>query len=257
MSDVARYVALAERMADTVRPILASYFRDDIAFEVKDDQSPVTAADREAEMTIRRMIAAECPDHGVLGEEEGGERLGAAWVWVIDPIDGTKSFVSGKPLFGTLIALLRDGCPVVGIIEMPALGERWVGAEGQPTTWNGRPVRVRPCTSLAGAWLYATSPQMFSGGDAAAFERLRTACYTSVYGADLYAYGLLAKGRVDLVCEASLKPYDYCATVPVIAGAGGIITDWQGRPLGLASDGRAIAAGDARSHGAALAALAG
>lgn len=257
MNDIERFVALAERMADAVRPVLAGYFRDDVAFDIKDDRSPVTVADREAEAVIRAMIAAECPDHGILGEEHGGERLDATWVWVIDPIDGTKSFVSGKPLFGSLIALLRDGRPVVGVIEMPVLAERWVGAEGRPTTWNDRPVTARACSALAGAWLYATSPQMFAGADAAAFERLRTSCYTSVYGADLYAYGLLAKGRVDLVCEASLKPYDYCAAVPVIEGAGGILSDWQGRPLGLDNDGRVVAAGDARAHGAALAALAG
>ncbi|MCU0837906.1 MAG: histidinol-phosphatase [Rhodospirillales bacterium] len=257
MSDIERFVALAETMADAVRPRLAARFRDDIAFDIKDDSSPVTIADREAEHTIRTMIAAACPDHGVLGEEEGGDRLGATWVWVIDPIDGTKSFVSGKPLFGTLIALLREGRPVLGIIEMPALAERFVGAEGRATTWNGQPVRVRPCPQLARGWLYATSPQMFAGANAAAFERLRAACYTAVYGADLYAYGLIARGRVDLVCEGSLKPYDYCAAVPIIEGAGGIATDWQGRPLGLDGDGRVLAAGDRSAHAAALAVLAG
>lgn len=257
MSEIERFVALAEHMADVVRPILAGYFRDGVPFDVKDDLTPVTCADREAESVMRAIIAAHCPEHGVLGEEHGGERLDTTWVWVIDPIDGTKSFISGKPLFGSLIALLREGRPVVGVIEMPALAERWVGAEGRPTTWNGRRVGTRPCPALAEAWLYATTPDMFTGADAAAFDRLRRRCRVGVFGADLYAYGLVAGGRVDLVCEAQLKPYDYCAAVPVIEGAGGTLTDWQGQPLGLDGDGRVLAAGDARAHGAALSALAG
>ena len=149
-------------------------------------------------------------------------------MWVLDPIDGTKSFVTGKPLFGTLIALLREGRPVIGVIDMPALGERWLGIEGEPARFNGQPVRCRPAAHINRAWLYATTPQMFVGADDLAFERLRRHCYAAVYGADLYAYGLLANGRVDLVCEAQLKPYDYCAVVPVITAAGGMITDWRG-----------------------------
>lgn len=257
MSEVAAFAALAERLADAVRPILLAHFRAGVAYDVKADTSPVTVADREAETVMRRLIAEAYPDHGILGEEHGAEHLGATYVWVLDPIDGTKSFVTGKPLFGTLIALLRDGRPIVGVIDMPALDERWLGVEGLPTSFSGRQVRVRACDGLDHAWLYATSPQMFDAGEAIAFERLRRACYAAVWGADLYAYGLLASGRVDLVCEASLKPYDYCAVVPVIAGAGGIITDWQGAPLGLHSGGRALAAGDAKLHAMAREMLAG
>lgn len=257
MSDLGDFVRHAEAMADAVRPVVLGYFAADVPFVTKADASPVTAADREAEARMRRLIEAAWPAHGILGEEYGADRPAASFVWVLDPIDGTKSFVTGKPLFGTLIALLRDGRPIVGVIDMPALRERWVGAEGRPTTFNGRPVRVRTCDALDRAWLYATSPRMFGGSDADAFERLRSGCYADVWGADLYAYGLLARGRVDLVCEASLKPYDYCAAVPVIEGAGGRITDWQDGLLGLGSDGRVLAAGDARMHAAARAALAG
>jgi inositol-phosphate phosphatase/L-galactose 1-phosphate phosphatase/histidinol-phosphatase len=257
VSELDAFVRHAEAMADAVRPVVLRYFADPVLFETKADASPVTAADREAEATMRRLIEAAWPAHGILGEEYGADRVEASFVWVLDPIDGTKSFITGKPLFGTLIALLRDGRPIVGVIEMPALGERWVGAAGRPTTFNGRPVRVRACDALDRAWLYATSPRMFAGIDADAFERLRTSCYADVYGADLYAYGLLARGRVDLVCEASLLPYDYCAAVPVIEGAGGRISDWQGGPVGLSSGPRVLAAGDARMHAAARAALAG
>jgi inositol-phosphate phosphatase/L-galactose 1-phosphate phosphatase/histidinol-phosphatase len=250
------FLDLAVAMADAVRPDLVRRFRAGVDHVVKADGTPVTEADRQAEATLRRMINAACPDHGILGEEFGAERTDAEYVWVLDPIDGTKSFVTGKPLFGCLIALLRRGRPVLGVIDMPALDERWIGLDGRQTTLNDGPVAARARPDLGGAWLYATSPQMFRGDDAAAFERLRSSCYAAVYGADCYAYGLLAQGRVDLVCEASTQAYDFCALVPVVEGAGGVITDWQGRPLGLQSDGRVLAAGDPRAHAAARAALA-
>lgn len=253
---LAAAAAAAELMAEAVRPIVLGYFRHGVAIDTKADASPVTIADREAEARMREMITQAFPDHGILGEEHGSVRLDAEYVWVLDPIDGTKSFVTGKPLFGTLIALARRGRPVVGVIDAPALGERWIGVEGRPTTFNGQPASVRACPTLDQAWLYATSPQMFEGGDAAAFERLRLRCRATNYGADCYAFGLLANGTVDLVCEASTKPYDYCALVPVIQGAGGVMTDWGGRPLEIESDGRVLAAGDAALHAAALAVLA-
>lgn len=245
-------VALAEHLADAARPVIMGYFRTGAAIDTKADASPVTAADREAEAVMRRLILDAYPEHGILGEEHGPERLDARYLWVLDPIDGTKSFVTGKPLFGTLIALLRDGVPIVGVIDMPALAERWVGAEERPTTFNGRAVHTRQPAELGDAWLYATSPDMFRGTDRDRFARLVDRVRAAVYGADCYAYGLLANGTVDIVCEASLQPYDYCAVVPVITGAGGVITDWQGRPLGIASDGRVLAAGERQIHAAAL-----
>ena len=257
MSDVAPFVALAERLADTARPIALRHFRAGLAVESKADLSPVTVADRDTEAALRELIEQAYPDHGIVGEEHGRVRDDAEYVWVLDPIDGTKSFVTGKPLFGTLIALLRDGNPIVGVIEMPALGERWVGGEGRTTTFNGEPVRARSCAALDRAWLYATSPHMFVGADAGSFDRLRGLCNATVYGADCYAYGLVANGTVDLVCEASMQAYDYCALVPVVTGAGGAISDWQGRSLSLGSDGRVIAAGDATLHAQARATLVG
>ena len=257
MSEVDAFVILAERLAEAVRPIVMGYFRSGVTIDDKADTTPVTVADREAETAMRRLIADACPDHGILGEEYGADRVDAAYVWVLDPIDGTKSFVTGKPLFGTLIALLREGTPIVGVIDMPALGERWIGVDGRPTSFNGRPARVRPCPDLDRAWLYASSPHMFPGADAEAFDRLRLRCRAAIYGADCYAYGLLASGTVDLVCEATTKPHDYCALVPVVTGAGGMISDWRGRPLGLESDGRVLAAGDEGAHATAREVLAG
>ena len=253
-----KLIAAAERAAEASGAIIRAYFRSGVVVHDKEDSSPVTAADREAETAIRAVLVAECPGHGVIGEEHGSERAGADHVWVIDPIDGTKSFIAGIPVFGTLIALLRAGVPILGVIDQPILGERWVGALGHGTRFNGRPTRTRACPELAGATLYTTSPDMYArGDDRARFERLRSAVKLARYGGDCYATGVLALGCIDLQVEASLAPYDYCALVPVVEGAGGVISDWEGRALGLESDGRIIAAGDRRAHEAALGRLAG
>jgi inositol-phosphate phosphatase/L-galactose 1-phosphate phosphatase/histidinol-phosphatase len=237
--------------------VIRRYFRQKIAVDDKADTSPVTIADREAETVMRALIEARFQADGIFGEEHGTVRADAEWVWVLDPIDGTKSFISGIPLFGTLIALLHGGRPVLGIIDQPISRERWRGVAGEESTLNGVAIRTRPCLSVAAATLFATSPDMFQGADAAGFARLKAGAKLTRHGGDCYAYGLVASGFIDCVVEAGLKPYDYCALVPVIEGAGGIMTDWQGQPLGLASDGRVIAAGDRRLHAAARALLAG
>jgi inositol-phosphate phosphatase/L-galactose 1-phosphate phosphatase/histidinol-phosphatase len=176
---------------------------------------------------------------------------------VLDPIDGTKSFISGVPLFGTLIALAHHGRLILGVLDQPISRERWVGAAGRPTTLNGAPVRTRPCAGLDAATLFATTPDMFKEQDADAFARLSRGVKLTRFGADCYASGLLAAGFVDLVVEASLKPYDFAALAPIVEGAGGVATDWRGQPLTLASDGRVIFAGDRRAHAAALDVIAG
>ena len=249
--------ALAEALADAAGAVIRPYFRQKIAIDDKADASPVTIADRQAEQAMRALIEARFPSDGIFGEEFGTIREDAEWVWVLDPIDGTKSFISGIPLFGTLIALLHEGRPVLGIIDQPISRERWRGVAGQQTTHNGSAIRSRACADLARATLFATAPDMFRGADGDAFARLKSRVKLTRHGGDCYAYGLVASGFIDLVVEASLKPYDYCAMVPVIEGAGGVFTDWQGKPLGLASDGRVIAAGDPTLHAAALALLAG
>jgi inositol-phosphate phosphatase/L-galactose 1-phosphate phosphatase/histidinol-phosphatase len=175
----------------------------------------------------------------------------------LDPIDGTKSFITGKPLFGILVAVARHGAPILGVIDQPVIHERWRGAAGKSTSFNGESIATRSCARLSDALLYATSPHIFEGADFEAFERLRGKVRHALYGGDCYAYGLLASGHTDLVVEASLKPYDYAALVPVVEGAGGTITDWDGKPLTLASDGRVVAAGDAALHAQALEVLGG
>ena len=250
------FVTLAARLADAAGEIARNYFRGAIEIEHKDDESPVTVADREAEAAMRALIAESYPGHGVIGEEYGSEHAEAEFVWVLDPIDGTKRFISGHVQFGTLIALLRNGAPVLGVIDMPAMAERWVGAAGRPATHQNRdgtrPARVRPCAALGEATLFATSPHMFPGTDFEAFERVRKRVKLPLYGGECYAYGLLALGFADLVIEATMGVYDYLPLVAVVEGAGGIITDWAGRPLGLESDGQVLAAGDARAHAAAM-----
>jgi inositol-phosphate phosphatase/L-galactose 1-phosphate phosphatase/histidinol-phosphatase len=253
----AEFVALAETLADAARPVIRRYFRTPVAVDSKDDDSPVTIADREVETAMRALINRHFPDHGILGEEHGCERCDAEWVWVLDPIDGTKAFITGKPSFGTLIALCRNGVPVLGVIDQAILGERWLGAAGRPTTLNGAPARVRACDDLAKAYAYTTGPEHFDSATLPAWNRIAARVRQPRYGCDCYAYALLASGFVDLVVEAGLKPYDYCALVPVIAQAGGIVTDWDGRAPTIASDGRICAAGDVRAHGQALKVLAG
>ena len=253
----AAHLAFAETLADAAGAIIRGYFRKKIGVQQKRDRTPVTIADRAAEKAMRRLIEIAFPKDGIIGEEFGAQRADADYVWVIDPIDGTKSFISGVPLFGTLIALAYRGKPVLGVIDQPVQGERWIGAAGRRTTFNGAAVKTRACGRLEHATLYATAPEMFAKGNGAAFQRLRARVRLARFGADCYAYGLLASGFIDLVVEADLKPYDYCALLPIIEGAGGRMNDWRGRPLTLGSDGRVIAVGDPRLLGKARAVLAG
>ena len=250
------YVALALSLADAAGEKIRPYFRTAVAVDAKPDATPVTIADREAERAMREIIARQAPGHGIIGEEEGRTNADAEWVWCLDPIDGTKAFITGKPMFGTLVSLVHRGTPVLGIIDQPVSRERWLGVAARATTFNGGPCATRKCPALKDAMLNATTPEMFVGTDAAAFTRLVKSVRHALYGGDCYAYGLLARGYIDLVVECDLKPWDFCALAPIIAGAGGGIVDWRGAPLTLASDGRVIAAGDPALIGSAQRALA-
>jgi inositol-phosphate phosphatase/L-galactose 1-phosphate phosphatase/histidinol-phosphatase len=248
-------IAFAERLADESGIIIRRYFRSGFEIIDKPDHSPVTIADREAEAAMRRLIGEHYPQHVVIGEEHGADRPDAEFVWVIDPIDGTKGFTCGRPLFGTLIALCRDGVPVVGIVDHPALRERWVGATGRPTLFGGNPVHTRTGRTMAQSVLLASSPHMFKDAQQPAFDRVRRACRYVQYGSDCYHYGIVASGFGDIAIEASMSIYDYLAAVPVIEGAGGIATDWAGQPLTTRSGDTIVAAGDPKLHAATLALL--
>jgi histidinol-phosphatase len=251
------FLAVALSLADAAGEAIRPHFRQPLVVDDKPDLSPVTVADRAAEQVMRTLIEQHFRDHGIIGEEFGRAGETAEFVWTLDPIDGTKSFISGVPLFGTLIALTRNRRPILGIIDQPISHERWVGVEGRPTTLNGTAVRCRASSALSAATLFATTPDMFKEADATAFARVSRAVKLTRFGADCYAYGLLAAGFIDLVLEASLKPYDFCAMVPIVEGAGGIATDWRGAGLDIASDGRILVAGDRRTHRAALDLVAG
>ena len=235
---------LAGALADAAGAAIRPFFRRPFRIEHKSDASPVTEVDRAAEAAIRTILQAERPDDGVVGEEYGADRPDAARVWVIDPIDGTRAFLAGRPLFGTLIALLEEGRPVLGIIDQPIARDRWAGAGGHPTTLNGVAATTRGCARLADAHLATTGPTYFGPEEGAAFERLREQAGDTLWGGDCHNYGLLSSGHLDLVVEAGLKLHDFAALVPVVEGAGGRMTDWVGRPLDARSDGRVIAAGD-------------
>lgn len=250
-------INLAHRLADASGAVLRRYYRAGVDEDDKDDGSPVTRADREAETVMRELLATLAPSHGIIGEELGREREDADLVWVLDPIDGTRAFLTGKPLFTTLIGLLFRGRPVLGLIDQPVVGDRWLGAAGGATELGSCPVKTRDCASLARARLSTTGPQYFDADGKRAFDRVTARVRLVSYGGDGYQYGLVASGGLDLVIESGLKLHDFAALVPIVEGAGGVITDWHGRALHAASEGWVVAAGDRRVHAEALSALAG
>jgi myo-inositol-1(or 4)-monophosphatase len=248
---------LATVSGDTILP----FFRTSLGVENKDQKGgfdPVTAADRAAEAAMRTLIKRDFPDHGIVGEEFGSERADAELVWVLDPIDGTKSFICGMPNWGTLIGLTRAGEPVYGMMHQPFTRERFSG-DGEAARYRGpvgdRDLNVRACASLAEAVLFTTSPLLIPPDDRARFRKVEEQVRLSRYGGDCYAYCMLAAGHVDLVIETGLKPYDVAALIPIILGAGGVITTWDGAPA--QAGGRIVAAGDPRLHAQALAVISG
>ncbi len=237
-------IDLAQRLADAAGAAIRPYFRAEHGLEAKDDASPVTLADKAAEAAMRRLIIAERPMDAIVGEEEDDRAGSSGRTWVLDPIDGTRSFIVGRPIFGTLIALLEHGWPVLGIIDQPVINERWLGVTGRGTTFNGKPAEARTCRELSQALLATTSPALFTDDQLHAFEHVDAAVMSTVLGGDCYNYGLVASGHLDLVVEAGLKLHDFAALVPVVEGAGGRMCDWQGDPLHAGSSGEVIAAGD-------------
>ncbi len=255
------FAAFVDDLATVSGEAILPFFRTSLGVEDKSagvSFDPVTAADRAGELAMRALIRRYFPDHGIVGEEFGSERSDAEYVWVLDPIDGTKSFISGMPAWGTLIALTKGGSPVFGMMHQPFVGERFSG-DGKSALYRGRKDRrdlmVRACPGLDQAVLFTTSPRLMSAADRTRFERVEEATRLSRYGGDCYAYCMLAAGHVDLVIETELKPHDVAALIPIITGAGGVITTWEGD--GAEHGGRIVAAGDRRVHAAAMALLRG
>ena len=250
------FAAFVDELATVSGDAILPFFRTSLGVEDKGSAvgfDPVTAADRAAETAMRTLIRQSFPDHGIIGEEFGNERVDAEYCWVLDPIDGTKSFIAGMPAWGTLIALTRGREPVYGMMHQPFTRERFTG-DSNSARYRGpageRALRVRRCAALNDAILMTTSPLLMKEADRVAFGKVERSVKLSRYGGDCYAYCMLAAGHVDLVIETELKPYDILPLIPIIAGAGGIVTGWDGGAA--TAGGRIIAAGDKRLHEAAM-----
>jgi histidinol-phosphatase len=253
------FEAFVDELATLSGTAIMPFFRTALGVEDKSRGAafdPVTEADRAAEAAIRHRIRAVFPSHGVLGEEYGSDRLDAEFVWVLDPIDGTKTFIAGMPSWGTLIGLLRNGQPCYGMMHQPFTRERFSG-DGGSAKYRGpggeRALRTRSCARLSDAILYTTTPRLMEPAERRRFEVIEEGVRLSRYGGDCYAYCMLAAGFIDMVIEANLEPYDIVALIPIIEGAGGVITTWDGGPA--QAGGQIVAAGDSRLHAAALTVL--
>jgi len=254
---LAEIEALLAHLPRLSRPLISRYFRSGFSVEQKPDNSPVTSADRAVEAELRQAIAKAFPAHAIIGEEQGGE-ADQQICWVIDPIDGTRAFVIGKPLFGTLVGVTRGGVPFAGLIDMPGLDETYVTQDSHSylITDAGRTkLATSNCRHLQDAQIATTSPEAFSPDGLARFNRLSQHCRSSHYGGDCYNYALLAAGHLDIVMEHQLATHDFMALIPVLQGAGAVVTDWSGQPPGLSSDGSLLVAATAELHDAALASV--
>lgn len=263
--DFTEFIDFAWRLADAARAETLPRFRCGSAVDCKEGGGfdPVTDADREAERVIRAMIADAYPAHGIIGEEFGAERADAEWRWVLDPVDGTRGFICGVASWATLIALEHRGQPVVSIIDQPFTDERWIGADGASVLTRGgasRACRTSGLRTLAEARISTTDPRKtgyFAAEEALAFERIAARARVCRFSLDAYAYGLLALGELDLVVESSLKHHDFAALIPVVEGAGGVVTGWRGEPLAESTRGRIVAAATPDLHAAAVEILSG
>ncbi|MET0545238.1 MAG: histidinol-phosphatase [Caulobacterales bacterium] len=258
-AELAELTAFAETLADAARAAILPFFRaqNEIENKAKAGFDPVTAADRAAEAAMRELIGRKYPKHGIIGEEMPEKKSRCGLSWVLDPIDGTRAFIAGLPLWGVLIALVQEGRPVIGVIDQPYMGERFIGYPGgatfKRTGENERPLSTRACGQLRDAVVMTTDPYILTAPELHGFDQIRAASKLTRYGADCYAYAMLAMGHVDLVIESGLKQYDVAALIPVIEGAGGLVTNWRGGPASMG--GQVIASGDPRAHAQALVAL--
>jgi histidinol phosphatase-like enzyme (inositol monophosphatase family) len=248
-------VTFAHALGDIACDLLRQFARETLVVDTKGDGSPVTQVDRAVETALRDAIRRVHPGHGVIGEEFGQDRGDAEWVWILDPLDGTREFIQGLPLFGTLIALAHQGEIVLGLAEQPLTRDRWVGAAGHGTLWNGNPVSVRPCATLAEAVISTTGYDSFAAHRYDSLRPLRIGARGVANGDTWIVFGLLAAGRIDAVASDGFHLHDYAALDAIVRNAGGTVTDWAGHRLTLTSDRSVLAAGDARVHREILAKL--
>ena len=241
--------AFANHLSDESAKIIRKYFRKSFHVDNKEDESPVTIADKSAELKIRNLILDKYPSHGILGEEFEGKDIHSEYLWVIDPIDGTRSFIAGHKDFGTLISLLHNNKPIIGIINCPMHKERWVGVDGQQTTMNNQKVSTSSKESLNKCYLSTTGLYMFENDKfKKGFEKIIDKTMYHRFGGDCYNYGMIASGYIEIVIENMLKAHDYMALIPVIEGAGGKITDKYGKKINLNSDGSVVVSANKKIH---------
>ncbi|NCC22221.1 MAG: histidinol phosphate phosphatase [Alphaproteobacteria bacterium] len=240
------FIKLAHAMADEAGSIILQHFREPFEVDVKSDESPVTVTDRAVETRLRQIVMEHRPEDGVCGEEFGNRATRSGYTWVFDPVDGTKQFASGRPTFVTLIALCHEGYPVMSIMDQPVLKERWVGVKGRPTTFNGKPCHTRKCPELRHARTGITSPRNFSNYET--LPAIHSATQYIAWGGHGYGFGQLASGWLDLVLEKHFGPFDTLPVVPIVEGAGGVISDWRGGPPNLESKDKVVACGDPALH---------
>jgi histidinol phosphatase-like enzyme (inositol monophosphatase family) len=252
--DIPRLLAFADTLADAARTAILPYFRAAHTVESKGELfDPVTDADKAAERTIRALIEREFPDHSILGEEYGGELASGGYQWILDPIDGTRAFIAGLPLWGVLIGLYHDGRPLLGVMDQPYLDERyrgWIDGANVTTRAETRALRARACASLGNSILSTTDPYLFKGEEGEAFASIRAQAKLTRYGYDCYAYCMVASGTMDGVVESGLKPFDIAALIPILTGAGGGVCNWEGGDA--SAGGRVLAYGDPRVRDEAL-----
>ena len=248
-------VRQAVEIVDQASRFPLQHFRAPLDLEAKADDSPVTIADRTTEAFIRKQLASAFPDDGIFGEEFGSENLAAEAVWIIDPIDGTRSFITGSPLFGMLLGRYVDKAPQIGVVRMPALGETYVGAVNRGATRNGDTIACRQTTCLSDAMLYINEAERLNADDPERFLRLCSVGHTRRISYDCYPHTLVAAGQIDAVVDIGLEPYDYLPLVGLVEAAGGVMCDWNGNPLGTGSDGRVVTAATPELRDALLALL--
>lgn len=256
MKDLRQYMEFANKLADTSGSIIRKYYRNLETVDTKDDRSPVTVADRETEQSLRAIIERQFPEHGIQGEEFGIKNENAPLRWVLDPVDGTLSFTIGRPTFGTLIGLLENGEPIIGLIDQPIIHERWLAGKGEGTKLNNKPVKSKNPVALKDAVIATTGPSYYDKEGLNVLGKLQDASKSIVYGGDCYLYGLIATGQLDIAIDMGLKTHDFMPVINIIEESGGVITDWQGNKLTTESKGDVLVSSSLKLHKEALAALA-
>ena len=240
--------SFANLLADESEKIIRKYFRTNISIERKEDKSPVTIADQKTELKIRELIEHKYPNHGILGEEFNSKNIDSEFLWVIDPIDGTRSFIAGHKDFGTLIALLHNNKPIIGIINCPMHDERWIGLTNKNTTLNGKEIHTSKVEDLQKSYVCSSGLYFENDHLRKGFNQIIKKTRYHRFGGDCYMYGMLATGLIEIVIEDTLKAHDYMALVPIIEGAGGKITDKYGKIINLESDGSVVVSANEKLH---------